>query len=195
MSSLFYALDLRSETGKIFHEQRVAPVDMKDIVHLGVTVGHQPGKHQSGAGPDVRRPHRSTRELRKTSYDGMVPVGAGVGTEANHLLDKPEPRLEHVLGNHRCAIGDRRQTNRHRRQTRGEPRTRNRPPNTFSVIIEWPSAIDARPIAIGCRSVGNPGYGNVETLTAFGRSYWVTRKLSSVCVTVAPTSCSLCSTT
>ena len=32
----------------------------------------------------------------------------------------------------------------------------NRASNTFSVIIEVPSEIDASPIAIGCRSVGNP---------------------------------------
>ena len=49
-------------------------------------------------------------------------------------------------------------------------------------------------MAIGCRSVGNPGNGSVATLTALGRSYWTTRKPSSVCVTVAPASCSLCST-
>ena len=33
---------------------------------------------------------------------------------------------------------------------------RNRASNTFSVIIDVPSAIDAKPMAIGCRSVGNP---------------------------------------
>ncbi|COW31015.1 Uncharacterised protein [Mycobacterium tuberculosis] len=71
---------------------------------------------------------------------------------------------------------------------------RNRASNTFSVIIDVPSAIDAKAIAIGCRSVGNPGNGKVATLTAFGRSYWVTRKLASVWVTVAPASCNLCST-
>lgn len=72
---------------------------------------------------------------------------------------------------------------------------RKRASNTFSVIIDVPSAIDARAMAIGCKSVGNLGKGNVATLTAFGRSYCVTRKLSSVWVTVAPASCSLCSTT
>ena len=54
MSELLYALDLRSETGQIFDEQRIAAVDVKDIVHFGVTVGDQPSQHQAGAGPDVR---------------------------------------------------------------------------------------------------------------------------------------------
>ena len=54
MYQLLYALDLRSETDQIFHEQRIAAVDVKDIVHLGVTVSDQPGQHQTGAGPDVR---------------------------------------------------------------------------------------------------------------------------------------------
>ena len=49
-------------------------------------------------------------------------------------------------------------------------------------------------MAIGCRSVGKPGNGSVATLTALGRSYWTTRKPLSSCVTVAPASCSLCST-
>ncbi len=40
MSQLLYALDLRSETHQILHEQRVAAVDVKDVVHLGVTIGH-----------------------------------------------------------------------------------------------------------------------------------------------------------
>ncbi len=65
---------------------------------------------------------------------------------------------------------------------------RNRASKTFSVIIDVPSAIDANPMAIGCRSVGKPGNGSVATLTALGRSYWTTRKPLSSCVTVAPAS-------
>ena len=54
MLGLFYALNLCSETDQIFDEQRIATVDVKDIVHLGVTVGDQSGQHQPGASPDVR---------------------------------------------------------------------------------------------------------------------------------------------
>jgi hypothetical protein len=53
-SVLFYALNLRSETDQIFYEQRIAAVDVEDVVHLGVTVGDQSGQHQTGASPDVR---------------------------------------------------------------------------------------------------------------------------------------------
>ncbi|SKV43075.1 Uncharacterised protein [Mycobacteroides abscessus subsp. abscessus] len=60
--------------------------------------------------------------------------------------------------------------------------------------MDVPSAIAASPIAMGCKSVGNPGNGSVATLIAFGRSYCTTRKPSSLCVTVAPASCNLCST-
>jgi predicted protein tyrosine phosphatase len=54
MSQLFYSLNLRSETDQIFHEQRIATVDVKDIVYLGVAVGDEARQHQTGAGPDVR---------------------------------------------------------------------------------------------------------------------------------------------
>src|ERR1700685_2686952 len=60
-TDLLYALYLCAQTGQVFHEQRVAPVDVKHVVHLGVTVGHQAGQHQYGAGPDVRRPHAAHR--------------------------------------------------------------------------------------------------------------------------------------
>ena len=107
----------------------------------------RPGEHQPGTGADVRGPHRRARQLRHPPDHRMVAVGPGVGAEADHLLDEPEPGLENVLGDHRRAVGD-----------------------------------AARPIAIGCRSVGKPGKGSVEKFTALGRSYWTTRKPSSVCV-------------
>ncbi|MDT5021983.1 MAG: hypothetical protein QOI33_2507 [Mycobacterium sp.] len=53
LTDLFYSLDLSAETGQVLHEQRVSPVDVKDVVHLGVPIGDQAGKYQSGAGPDV----------------------------------------------------------------------------------------------------------------------------------------------
>ena len=41
--------------------------------------------------------------------------------QPNHLLDEPEPRLEDVLGDHRGAVGNRSQGNRHRLQVGGNP--------------------------------------------------------------------------
>ena len=53
-----YALDLGSETRKVLHEQRIATIDVEDVVDLGVAVGDKSRQHQSGAGPDVRTPNR-----------------------------------------------------------------------------------------------------------------------------------------
>src|SRR5581483_7513112 len=52
-SRLLYPLDFCAETGQVLHEQRVAPIDVKDVVDLGVAVGDQARKYQSGARPDV----------------------------------------------------------------------------------------------------------------------------------------------
>jgi hypothetical protein len=52
-SRLLYPLDFCAETGQVLHEQRVTAIDVEDVVDLGVPVGDQARKHQSGAGPDV----------------------------------------------------------------------------------------------------------------------------------------------
>ena len=98
--------------------------------------------------------------MRQTPDNSVVTVGAGIGTQPDHLFDKPEPRLEHVLRDHRCAVGDRRQGDRHRLQVGRKSRERQR----CDVDSLWPLVL-------------------------------AIRKLLSVCVTVAPASCSLCSTT
>jgi hypothetical protein len=54
LNGLLYPLDFSAETGQVLHEQRVTPVDVKDVVHLGVAVGDQAGKYESRACPDVR---------------------------------------------------------------------------------------------------------------------------------------------
>ena len=46
----------------------------------------------------------------------MVTVSSGVGAESDHFLDKSETRFEYVLGDHRRAFGNRRQTDCHRLQ-------------------------------------------------------------------------------
>ena len=54
LTDLLYPLDLSAETGQVLHEKRITPVDVKDVVYFGVTVGDQAGQHQAGARPDVR---------------------------------------------------------------------------------------------------------------------------------------------
>jgi hypothetical protein len=51
--ALLYSLDLGSQTRQVLHEQRVAAIDVKDVVDLGVAIGDKPRQHQPGAGPDV----------------------------------------------------------------------------------------------------------------------------------------------
>jgi hypothetical protein len=64
----------------------------------------------------------------------------------------------------------------------------NRPSKMFSVISEAPSLTDARPIAIGSRSVAKPGYGRVTTSTASGRrSIWTRNAACPRVSTIAPT--------
>ncbi len=60
-SGLLYSLYFGAETGQVLYEQRVAAIDVKNVVDLGVTVRDQSGQHQSRAGADVRRPHGRTR--------------------------------------------------------------------------------------------------------------------------------------
>ncbi len=97
-----------------------------------------------GSRHDVRTPHRALDSCGEAPHHGVVPVGPERLHRAGSSSTKRNPRFEHVLRDHRCAVGDRRQR-----------------------------------IAIGCRSVGNPGNGKVATLTAFGRFYRVTRVSSA----------------
>ncbi len=53
LESLVYAINLSAQTLKDLDEQRVAAVDVKHVVDLGLPVGDKAGQHQSGAGPDV----------------------------------------------------------------------------------------------------------------------------------------------
>ena len=68
-------------------------------------------------GPDGR-----AGEPLDAAHDRVMPVGPRVRPEPHHLVDEPEPGLEHVLGDHRRAVGDGRQRDRHRLQVRREPR-------------------------------------------------------------------------
>ncbi len=51
----------------------------------------------------------------------MVPVGADVGTQPQHLVDEHEPGVEDVLGHHRRPVGHRGQRDRHRQHVGREP--------------------------------------------------------------------------
>ena len=60
----------------------------------------------------------------------------------------------------------------------------NRASKTFSVISAVPSETAASATAIGCRSVGKPGYGSVTTSTQRGRPSIATRSPSGSASTV-----------
>ena len=90
-SALFYPLDLGSQNGQVLHEQRVAAIDVEDVVDLSVPVGDQPREHQAGAGPDVRAPHRRAGKLRQTPHHRVVAVDLpGFGDSA--LVDELDSR-------------------------------------------------------------------------------------------------------
>ena len=48
-----YALDLSAQTLEYLDEQRVAAIDVENIVDLCLAIGDEAGQHQSGAGPDI----------------------------------------------------------------------------------------------------------------------------------------------
>jgi hypothetical protein len=52
---------LCAQTRQVLDEERVAPIDVKNVVDLGFSVCDEAGKNQPGAGPNVRGPHRCAR--------------------------------------------------------------------------------------------------------------------------------------
>jgi len=53
LEPLVYALDLGTQTLEYLNEQRVAAIDVENIVDLGLPIGDEAGQHQAGAGPDI----------------------------------------------------------------------------------------------------------------------------------------------
>ena len=50
---LLYALDLSTQSLEDLDEQRVAAIDVENVVDLGLPVGYKAGQHQSSAGADI----------------------------------------------------------------------------------------------------------------------------------------------
>lgn len=77
---------------EVLDEQRIPAIDVENVVNLGVAIGDQ-SRRTTRPAPAllIRRPYRRTRQLRNSADHRVVTVGPGIGAQANHLLDEPEP--------------------------------------------------------------------------------------------------------
>ena len=64
----------------------IAAVDVVHLLHLGDPVGHQPGQHQPGAGPDVGGDDRGAGQPLPAADDGVVAVDAHVAPSRTSSL-------------------------------------------------------------------------------------------------------------
>src|SRR5699024_645090 len=85
------AFDDPAERADVPDEIGVPAVDVEHLADLGHLVRAHPGQDEAGTGADVTGPDRGRIEAFATPDLGVVPVGLGVHSHPDHLLDKAEP--------------------------------------------------------------------------------------------------------
>ena len=90
--------DHGAECVEVAHQVGIAAVDVGCTRHQRLTVGHQAGEDERGAGPDVGGLDGCGGEPLDAGDGGVVAVGVDLGTESGEFLDEDEPAVVQVLG-------------------------------------------------------------------------------------------------
>src|SRR5450830_638909 len=99
-------LDAGTELGQLLLDALVAAVQVVDALDHGFPLGHQPGDHQAGGGPQIGRHHRGAVELRHAFDYRRVSGDLDVGAHALQLERVHEAVLENGFGQYRRAARD-----------------------------------------------------------------------------------------
>lgn len=111
-----------AEGGQLAHVILIAAVDVLEVMHTRLAVGHDTREHEGRARPQIGGGHGRPLQMIDAAHDGVVVVQRHVGPHAHELGGEHEAVLEDVLRDDRHVIGQGRQQHELSLEIGGETR-------------------------------------------------------------------------